>query len=134
MKQKVLCVDDEEAVVNFMKLFLSKHYEVHTARSGQEAVEVFEKKGPFSVVLSDVQMPNMSGVELIPKLHDIRSCTVCVLLTGHSDFTLVQELLDSGKVYKYIVKPVLPKTLLEVIDEAIQSAEANSDQETSLSD
>jgi YesN/AraC family two-component response regulator len=124
MKQKILCVDDEEAVVNFMKLFLSKHYEVHTARSGQEAIETFEREGPFNVVLSDVQMPNMSGVELIPKLHDVRPTTVCVLLTGHSDFTLVQELLDSGKVYKYIVKPVLPKTLLEVIDEAIQSADA----------
>jgi YesN/AraC family two-component response regulator len=122
MKRKILCVDDEEAVVNFMQLFLSKHFDVHTARSGEQAISIFKEDGPFEVVLSDVQMPNMSGVELIPKILEFAPETTCILLTGHSDFTLVHELLNSGQVYKYIVKPVLPKTLLEVIDDALKAS------------
>ena len=122
MKRKILCVDDEEAVVNFMQLFLSKHYDVYTARSGEEALSILNEDGPFDVLLSDVQMPNISGVELVPKVLEISPNTTCVLLTGHSDFTLVHELLNSGQVYKYIVKPVLPKTLLEVIDDALKAS------------
>ena len=121
MKQKILCVDDEEAVINFMELFLSKHYEVHTAKSGTEALEIFQEEGPFNVILSDVQMPNMTGVELVPKVLELSPNTTCILLTGHSDFTRVHELLNSGQVYKYIVKPVLPETLLEVIDDALKA-------------
>ena len=122
MKTKILCVDDEEAVLNFMQLFLSKHYDVYTAQGGEEALEVIEAHGPIDLVLSDVQMPGINGVDLVEKIKSITSDTICIMLTGHSDFTKVQELLDSGKVYKYMVKPVLPKKLLETIDEAISHA------------
>ena len=70
-KPKVLCVDDEEGILKGFQLHLRNDFEVHVALSGDEGIEIFKKEGGFSIVLSDMRMPGMSGSSMITEIRKI---------------------------------------------------------------
>ena len=61
MNRRILCVDDEEAILKALRLHVRKVFEMSTANSGAEGLEVFEKEGPFSVVTAEMRMPGISN-------------------------------------------------------------------------
>ena len=65
MNTKILCVDDEDAILKGFRLHLRKDFELYTANCGEEGLEVFEKESPFAVVLSDMRMPGMDGASML---------------------------------------------------------------------
>ena len=73
MTDKVLLVDDEPNILSGFKRHLRKRYDLHVAVGGEAALKMISTDGPFAVVVSDMQMPEMSGVELLAKLQDRRS-------------------------------------------------------------
>ncbi|MCK5334660.1 MAG: response regulator, partial [Gammaproteobacteria bacterium] len=64
MKEKILIVDDEPHVLHGYKRALRKRFKIDTAPGGKEALEKVTKDGPYAIVVSDMRMPGMSGLEL----------------------------------------------------------------------
>ena len=80
-RPRMLCVDDEKNVLEGLTRTLRNLYSVETALGGAQGIEVLKANGPFAVVISDLQMPNMSGIEFLTAARQIAPDTVRVLLT-----------------------------------------------------
>lgn len=105
MAQKILLVDDEEGIRKVLGLFLSDSgYQVFTAKNGEEALHVFRKEQP-PIVLTDIKMPGMDGVELLKKIKEESPDTEVIMITGHGDMELAIQSLKS-EATDFITKPV----------------------------
>lgn len=124
-KPKILCVDDEEAILQGFKLHLRNGFEVHVASSGDEGIEIFKKEGDFSLVLSDMRMPGMSGSSMLTEIRKIDPQIVSVLITGHSDFEIAKDAINSGNVFKILTKPCPAEELIEVLKDGVKQFDQN---------
>ena len=115
---KILFVDDEEInLLNFRIIFQSR-YEIITALSGEEGLDIFKKTEDIGLVISDQRMPGISGVELLSKVYEMAPDTIRVLLTAHSQVEYVLDAINRGQIYQYILKPWDTNELTAIIDRA----------------
>ncbi len=85
MTQSILCVDDDAYVLQGFRRRLRERYALETATGPEEALEVIQRQGPFAVVLSDMQMPRINGVEFLRRVRVLAPDTVRMMLTGNAD-------------------------------------------------
>src|SRR5438093_1056749 len=116
-RKTILVVDDEPDVVRSVKDLLRLDYRVLGATRASEALEVMQKE-PVQVVMSDQRMPEMSGVEFLRRVREMRPDAVRLLFTGYADIRAVIDAINQGNVYRYITKPWDPDELQTVIREA----------------
>ena len=122
MNRRILCVDDEEAILKGLSLNMRKDFEVSTALSGQEGLEIFEKDGPFAVVSADMRMPGMDGAILLSKIKELNPMVTTILLTGHADFEFGgADAIQSGKINKILTKPCPPQRFKGAVENGIQA-------------
>lgn len=120
----ILVVDDETITRALLAKLLGGSYKVITARSGQEAIEALRRE-PVSMLLTDQNMPGMSGTELLRQARDINPNMVCVLMTAVNDTeTVIDAVVNSGAI-RVMTKPWDPDKLLEEIRLLISRYEAN---------
>jgi len=114
-RPRILCVDDEKNVLEGLSRTLRALYSVETAVGGSQGIEVLKTKGPFVVVVSDLRMPGMSGVEFLSHVRRIAPDTVRVLLTGHGDLEAAIAAVNDGYIFRFLTKPcsteILAKSL-----------------------
>ncbi|MFZ3231354.1 MAG: sigma-54 dependent transcriptional regulator [Pseudobdellovibrio sp.] len=104
MKSRILVVDDEESIREFLEIMLKKEgYEVSTAEDGLVAKEMLTKK-TFDMVISDMQMPNMTGIELLKFVKDTYSDIVFMMITAFGTTETAVEAMKIG-AYDYVTKP-----------------------------
>ncbi len=104
MKSRILVVDDEESIREFLEIMLKKEgYEVTTAEDGMKAKDVLSKK-TFDMVISDMQMPNMTGIELLKHVKESYPDLVFMMITA---FGTTETAVDAMKMgaYDYVTKP-----------------------------
>jgi signal transduction histidine kinase len=104
VKIKVLYVDDEENNLIAFRANFRKIYEVYTAISAQDALEIL-KGHIIQIVISDQRMPGITGVEFLEQVVDLYPDTIRLLITGQADIEVVIEAINRGQVSKYIQKP-----------------------------
>jgi len=115
-KTRVLVVDDEPAVVRFVRSGLNAAgYEVTTAAGGEEALELVEKK-TFDVMLLDVFMKPVSGLDVLERLGPARKLPVIVFSAGSS---VLERVMQAG-ADAFIAKPVRPDQLAQKIEEVLR--------------
>jgi FixJ family two-component response regulator len=102
---RVICVDDEPNVLASLKLLLSRHYEVHTATSGAQGLELLARLGSVAVVLSDIRMPGMSGAEFLRHVAERNALCTRILLTGATDIESAAEAINTGDLFRFLMKP-----------------------------
>lgn len=112
MSDKILFVDDEVQILHSMERQLRKRFQVVTAESGQEALEIMAKEGPFAVVVSDMRMPVMDGVQLLTTIKNLYPDTVRMMLTGNADQETAIEAVNKGQIFRFLNKPCSPPTLI----------------------
>ena len=101
----VLFVDDEINVIRAMRrIFKRENYSILSALSGVDALEIL-RQNPVQVVISDHQMPGMTGAELLRKIKSLYPRTIRIMLTGHADVGAIMGAVNDGAVYKFITKP-----------------------------
>ncbi|MGD9949061.1 MAG: HD domain-containing phosphohydrolase [Desulfobulbus sp.] len=105
MTEKILFVDDEPNVLQSIQRQLRKRFDLVTAESGQEALSVLKEQGPFAVIVSDMRMPGMNGVELLSKAKDLHPETVRLMLTGNADQETAMEAVNTGQIFRFLTKP-----------------------------
>jgi CheY-like chemotaxis protein len=115
MNEKILFVDDEPAVLAGYKRILRRDFELSTAASGEEALAEIERNNCYAVVVSDMRMPNMNGVQLLSRVREISPQTVRVVLTGYADIECAMNAVNEDAVFRFLTKPcadgILKKTL-----------------------
>ena len=121
MSDKILFVDDEPAVLDGYRRTLYKDFQIETASSGNEALELIKNTGPYSVVVSDMRMPGMDGVALLSQVRRISPDTVRIVLTGYADFQSAMSAVNDGEVFRFLTKPcenlILKKALTGCLEQ-----------------
>lgn len=114
----ILIVDDQRHVLNSMKMILqSEGYNVVAVSNGEEALKHIVS-GSFDVVLSDVSMSPVDGIQLADKIRALSSDIQIVLITGYASCGLFEEASKHG-VFDCLIKPVKPETLVETVRNAL---------------
>lgn len=123
-KKKILAVDDENDVLLILRTALRDDFDMYTASSGPEALEIVEEIAPDAIIL-DMMMPQMDGMEVLVELRqrDATASTPVIFLTGVSDKKKVREALDKGTAY-YLTKPFNHHELLTKVNMALDEAES----------
>jgi response regulator RpfG family c-di-GMP phosphodiesterase len=104
MTYKILIVDDEPANLRLLERLFRRNYEIITATSGTEGLELL-RQHDAAVIISDQRMPGMTGVEFLKLAAEMRKHTLRIILTGYTDASALVEAINSGVVYKYVTKP-----------------------------
>jgi DNA-binding NtrC family response regulator len=117
-KPPILIVDDEPEILYSLRALLRQDFEVHTAESGAEALEVLTRQ-PVHVIMTDQRMPNMTGVELLTQTRGRWPDAVRIIFTGYADIKAVVDGINRGQIYRYLTKPWDPEELREVILQAV---------------
>lgn len=118
MRFRVLLVDDDEAALALAAALEGVPYEVLTAKSAAEALELLERED-IQVVVSDEWMPGMRGVELLAQVAREYPYIVRILLTGDPQLDAAVRAINEGEIFRFLTKPCSPTTLDAVIREAL---------------
>jgi len=112
---KVLYVDDELINLKLFELTFKNEFNILTALSGEEGLGIFEKERDIDVVVSDVRMPGLNGLEFIEKIKSDRPEIPCMLLSGYVDQDELWEGHDRSMIFTYMMKPWKREELLDSI-------------------
>ena len=85
MPELILLVDDDRNILDGYRRNLRGEFLIDVAQSGQEALGLLDSKGPYAVVISDMRMPGMDGIELLRRVKSAPPETVRVMLTGNAE-------------------------------------------------
>lgn len=115
--EKVLFIDDEAHNLESMKFVFGYKYEIYTANNGKEALDVL-RGNDIEVVVSDLNMPEMNGLQFARELRQVNPFIVLVALTANSRVFELMECREAG-FDDYLLKPVQADILEKVINESI---------------
>lgn len=105
-RARILFVDDERAILDWLAAAAGDNYEVTTAAGGEAGLEALRAGEPFAVVVSDLRMPGMSGIEFLAAARQAAPDTVRILLTGFADLENVVAAVNDGSIFRFLAKPV----------------------------
>ncbi|MFZ1441556.1 MAG: response regulator, partial [Fusicatenibacter saccharivorans] len=129
-----LIVDDEMIERKGIRMLLSRmniRENILEASNGEEALEVFEKE-KIDVLLTDINMPFMDGIELLSRIHEAYPGTETVIFSGYDEFSYAKKAISYG-VFAYILKPVNPEEFKKVVGEITEKL-AKSEREEKRKD
>jgi predicted signal transduction protein with EAL and GGDEF domain len=112
---RILCVDDEPNVLAGLQRTLRRKFDVTIALGAAAAVEEINSRGPFSVVVSDLNMPLMDGIEFLRWVSEHAPDTAGILLTGNANLSAAIAAVNAGHVFRFLTKPCPSPQLLEAI-------------------
>lgn len=118
---KILYVDDEKGNIDYFRSVFRREYEIITANSGEEGLEILLNDQDIPVILTDQRMPRMTGVEFLRKSIDISRDSIRILVTGYADMETVINAVNLGHIYYYISKPWTYDEMKIIIKRAIET-------------
>ena len=113
----VLYIDDEPAYLTAFRASFRRAYNVFTAKSAEEAMNILRKRS-IQVIISDNRMPGVSGIEFFTSILTQHKYPVRILLTAYRDLNEAVEAINSAHVYKFILKPWNESEMETIINEA----------------
>ncbi|MBC8133139.1 MAG: response regulator [Deltaproteobacteria bacterium] len=120
LRPRILCVDDEQAVLDGLSLHLRRRYDVVTATSGLQGLEVLQRDATIAVVMSDMRMPGMDGSAFLGRARQVVPNAVRMLLTGQSDLNSAIAAVNEGGIFRFLAKPCPPPTILAAVEAAME--------------
>ena len=119
-ERKILLVDDETGILETLRILLrGDGYEVVSALSGREAVEMLPDTSP-DIVLTDIRMPGMTGLEVMAKAHEVDPETAVILMTAQASLQTAVRAVNEGAYY-YLQKPFANEELLAICRRAAET-------------
>src|SRR5450755_4488939 len=115
----ILCVDDDPCILDGFRRQLRKKFQIRTALGGAEGLEAMRNEGPFGVVVSDLQMPGMDGIEFLTQVRALSPSTIRVMLTGRADISTAMAAVNQGNIFRFLVKPCPPTIIEKVLEAAL---------------
>ncbi len=119
MADKILFVDDETDLLRGYKIMLRQHFEVDTAEGGAQGLAEIQSHGPYAVVVSDMRMPGMNGVEFLSQVRHRAPDTIRMMLTGHTDIKAAMDAVNEGNIFRFLAKPCEREVLTSAINSGL---------------
>jgi response regulator RpfG family c-di-GMP phosphodiesterase len=120
MNTKILFVDDEPNVLSGFQRKLRKEFPLDIALGGEQGLAMMQEHGPYAVVVSDMQMPRMNGIEFLSKVEARAPDTVRMMLTGNADQKTAVNAVNRGHIFRFMTKPCEPELLAEMLKAGIK--------------
>jgi CheY-like chemotaxis protein len=119
MDEKILLVDDEPAVLEGYQRLFREDFKIDTAVGGKEALASISSRGPYAVVVSDMRMPGMDGVQLLSKVRTVSPETIRIMLTGQAGLESAIDAVNEGNIFRFLTKPCSKETLGKTLTAAL---------------
>ena len=120
MNEWILFVDDDPNILEGYQRKLQHVLHVRTAQGPHVGLREIKEKGPFAVVVADMNMPLMTGVEFLKNVQEIAPDTVRMMLTGNSDIRVAMDAVNEGNVFRFLTKPCPSKLMGDSLIAAIE--------------
>ena len=120
MGEKILCVDDEVNILLGLQRQLRKQFHIEGALGADKALTAIERDGPFAVIVSDLQMPGMNGLDLLGKARELSPDTVRVMLTGQADLNTAIAAVNQNSIFRFLTKPCSAEELARTLEAAVE--------------
>ncbi len=130
-RPRLLFVDDEQRVLNSMRIMFRREYDLYLADRGADALKII-RDNDIDVIVADHRMPQMTGVEVLTQVRAQSPRTVRILLTGYADLDAVEGSINDGEVFRFLTKPCPPAQLKETVSLAAKLALETSAAEDEL--
>ena len=130
---KILVIDDESPTLSMFRLFLETYqHEVLTAENGEDGLKLFERETP-PVVLTDIKMPGMDGIEVLKRIKQSSPLTEVIIITGHGDMELAIQALNLDAA-DFVHKPIQKAALDKALERAAERIRLNESQSGRVSE
>jgi response regulator RpfG family c-di-GMP phosphodiesterase len=116
MTQRILCVDDDSNILLGYQRALRKQFQIELALGGEEGLTAIRDQGPYAIVVSDMRMPGMNGVEMLARARHIAPETVRMMLTGNSDQQTALAAVNDGHIFRFMTKPCPPEQFAKALE------------------
>lgn len=118
---KLLLVDDEIHVISALtRALFDEPYEIFTAESGEEGLEVLAKHPDIKVIVSDERMPGIGGAEFLARVKETSPQIIRMMLTGHASLESTVKAVNRGEIYRFFTKPWDDSELLIALSQAVE--------------
>ena len=118
-RESILFVDDDAHVLEAFERQFRKTFDVHVALGPDKGLEAMEKND-YAVVVSDLRMPWMNGIQFLAAVRSHWPDTVRIMLTGHGDMQDAVAAVNQGSIFRFLVKPCTPTILMQVIKAGVE--------------
>lgn len=119
--ERILLVDDDFSLLAAIQRQFRREFAIITAEEGEAGLAILQRDGPFAVVVSDMRMPGMNGVEFLRRVRELAPDAVRVMLTGYADLEAAIAAVNEGNVFRFLTKPcpqeVLANTLRACLEQ-----------------
>jgi response regulator RpfG family c-di-GMP phosphodiesterase len=119
MAEKILLVDDDNNILDGYRRSLSREFLLETALGGQEALKLATENGPYAVVVSDMRMPRMDGLQLLSAIKAQWPDTIRVMLTGNTEIDTAISAINEGSIFRFLNKPCSKETMAKTLTAAL---------------
>jgi response regulator RpfG family c-di-GMP phosphodiesterase len=119
-KERVLCIDDDPNLLASYQRQMRKRFHLETAAGAQAGLNVLTGRGPYAVVISDLRMPGMDGIELLTRVREICPDSTRIMLTGYADLETAIQAVNEGNIFRFLTKPCHPDVLAKAIEAGLQ--------------
>ena len=123
MPIKVLLIDDDPNLLQGLRRQYHKRFKVICAEGGPKALEVLKENDDIGVVVSDMRMPQMTGLEVLKHIRKVNPNIVRIMLTGNADQQTAIDAVNEGAIFRFYNKPCDHETLASGIDDALRQYE-----------
>lgn len=119
MTEKILFVDDDPNILSAFQRHLRKQFEIQTALEGPQGLEAVRNDGPFAVIVSDLRMPQMDGIQFLSQVRALTPDSVRMMLTGNADLSAAVEAVNQGHIFRFLTKPCAAEVLTTALNAGI---------------
>jgi response regulator RpfG family c-di-GMP phosphodiesterase len=120
MTPKVLFVDDDPNILAAYQRQLRRQYQIDTALAAERGLEAVAKAGPYAVIVSDLKMPGMNGIQFLSKVREMAPDSVRIMLTGFAELQTAIDAVNEGNIFRFLTKPCSPEILGKALDMGIE--------------
>jgi DNA-binding NtrC family response regulator len=119
MRERILLVDDDSNVLDGYRRSLSREFQLETAVGPEQALSSARDKGPYAVVVSDMRMPGMNGIQLLNAIKAQSPDTIRIILTGNADMQTAIDAINEGSIFRFLNKPCAKETMAKTLTAAL---------------
>jgi response regulator RpfG family c-di-GMP phosphodiesterase len=117
--ERILFVDDDQNLLDGMQNQFRKLFRIECALGGEEGLRKMAEPEPFAVVVSDMRMPGMDGIQFLSRVAERCPDTVRIMLTGNADLGTAMAAVNEGRIFRFVTKPCPQEVMRNVLEAAI---------------
>lgn len=126
MTDKILIVDDDPHILEGLRAVLCTSFHLRTALGPDKGLQALRTTGPYAVVVADLKMPGMNGIDFLARVREFSQRTVRVMLTGYADVDAAIAAVNMGEVFRFHTKPCPTDMIRKTLTDSLGKYRAES--------